>query len=367
MRPRFMVSAIDVHAEGEPGRVLLSSALRVQGRSMAERLEYCRANLDWLRRLMLQEPRGYPAMCCSLVLPPTTAAADAGLIVMEQSGFNPMSGSNTMCVVTALLETGALPATEPVTRLVLETAVGLIEVEAEVRSTKVERVTLRNVPAFVVHEKRVLKVPELGRVTVDVAFGGQFFVLASAAEAGVELTSSNARAIVRAGAIIKRIAQEELAVRHPDNPAINSITLTMLHAPADAPGVGGRNAVICTTGAVDPGRPESWTGALDRSPCGTGTSARMAVLESEGRLRIGEKFVHEGILGTHFTGTLIAETHVGKLRAVVPTISGRAWVTGMSTYVLDEGDPFPQGYALGDIWADASESVARRPSVEVLA
>ena len=367
MRPRFVVSAVDVHAEGEPGRVLLSSALRVQGRSMAERLEYCRANLDWLRRLMLQEPRGYPAMCCSLVLPPTTAAANAGLIVMEQSGFNPMSGSNTMCAVTAMLETGALPATEPVTKLVLETAVGLIEVEAEVRAAKVERVRVRNVPAFLVHEKRVLNVPEFGRITVAVAFGGQFFVLASAEEAGVELKPANARAIVRAGAIIKRIAQEELPVRHPDNPAIDSITLTMLHARSDTPGVDGRNAVVCTTGAVDPGRPETWTGALDRSPCGTGTSARMAVLESEGRLRIGQRFVHEGILGTCFIGELISETHVGKLRAVIPTISGRAWVTGVSNYVLDEGDPFPQGYALGDIWADASESVAPRPPVEVLA
>jgi proline racemase len=366
MRPRFVINAVDVHAEGEPGRVLLSSSLQVRGASMAERLAYCRANLDWLRRLLLQEPRGYPAMCCNLVLSPINPAADAGLIVMEQSGFTPMSGSNAICVVTALLETGALPSQEPVTRLVLETAVGLIEIEAEVRGSKVERVTVRNVPAFVVHHKRPLEVPELGRITVDVAFGGQFFVLASAEEAGVVLDPSRARSITRAGALIKTAAQENLPVRHPDNPAIDTIALTLLYGPSPTPGVSARNSVVCTTGTVDRARPETWTGALDRSPCGTGTCARMAVLARDGQLALGQKFVHEGILGTQFVGELIEETRVGGFRAVVPTISGRAWITGVANYVLDEGDPFPEGYALADIWAGRSEVRADRVTKGVL-
>jgi proline racemase len=365
VRPRVMISAVDVHAEGEPGRVLLASSLQVRGQTMAERLHYCRTNLDWLRRLMLQEPRGYPAMCCNLVVPPSNPAADAGLIVMEQSGFNPMSGSNTMCVVTALLETGALPAREPVTTVVLETAVGLVEAEATVTGTKVERVKVRNVPAFVVRHKQPLEVPELGRINVDVAFGGQFFVLASAADAKVSLEPSQAQAIARAGALIKAAAQDQIPVSHPLNPAVNKITLTMLYGPSGTLGVAGRNTVICTTGTVDPARPQTCTGSLDRSPCGTGTCARMAVLEAEGSLKLGQEYVHEGILGTTFTGELISYTRVGEYRAVVPTISGRAWITGIANYVLDEKDPFPEGYVLGDIWAGEAVTMPERKSQEI--
>jgi proline racemase len=352
VRPTRMLSAIDVHAEGEAGRVLLNVFPQVKGRTMAERLEYCTENLDWLRRLVLREPRGYPALCANIIVPPASPEADIGLIVLEQGGFRPMSGSNTMCTITALLETQTLPATEPVTHVVLDTAVGLVNVRADVEEGKVKRVYVRNVPAFVVYQDREIDVPNLGRIKVDVAFGGQFFVLAAAKDAGVALEPSQARAIARAGTLIRAAAQQQLPVKHPENPGIDRITLVMLHGPSDTPGVSGRNAVVTETGAVDFDNPDTWTGALDRSPCGTGTCARMACLHARGQLPLGEEFVHAGILGTTFTGKLLGTTQVGPYTAVLPEVSGRAWITAITTFVLDSSDPFPEGYVVGDIWGD---------------
>lgn len=322
---------------------------------MAERFRFCETNLDWLRHLMLREPRGYPAMCCSIAMPPATPGADVGLIVLEQDGFTPMSGSNTMCAVTALLETGALPMEEPVTRVVLDTAVGLVHVEAQVSGGKVERVLIHNVPAFVVWRDEPLDVPGVGRVKVDIAFGGQFFVLAAAADVGVRLVPSEAARVAKVGELVKIAAQQKFPVHHPLNPDINRITLAMLYGPSDTPGVSGRNGVVCTSGPLDLKADAGCSGVLDRSPCGTGTCARMAMLFARGELGLHQPFVHESVLGTTFRGELVSETEIGDYSAVVPTISGRAWVTGLSNYVLDDSDPFPEGFVIGDIWPGGPE------------
>src|SRR5438270_9465650 len=197
-----MITAVDAHAGGEPGRVIVGGVLDVPGRSMVEKRLYLEEHMDGLRKRMLREPRGYPGLCCNLVLPPTHPRADAGFVIMEQTDYPPMSGSNTICVTTVLLETGMLPMHEPITELVLEAPAGLIEVRAECANGKVRNVTFRNVPAFAVHLDTPLEVPHLGTVSVDVAYGGMFYVIADAAALGLRLTPDEGRSIVRTGEMI---------------------------------------------------------------------------------------------------------------------------------------------------------------------
>jgi proline racemase len=240
--------------------------------------------------------------------------------------------------------------TEPVTRLKLETPAGLISVEAEVRDGKARKVTFRNVPAFATHLDAKIEVPGLGTVTVDVAYGGMFYVIAEAAPLGFRLTPDEARDIVRVAETIKAAAREQLPVAHPENPGIAGISIAQLSGAALRPEAHRRNTVVVSTGKLDWSRPATWTGALDRSPCGTGTCAKMAVLHAKGELPLGQDFIHEGILGTTFTGRLLEETRVGPYSAVIPSLSGQAWITGFAQYVVDPEDPFPNGFTVGDIW-----------------
>lgn len=347
-----MITAVDAHACGEPGRVITGGVLDVPGKTMFEKKTYLETHGDDLRKLMLREPRGYPASNCNLILPPTDPRADAGFVIMEQVEYPPMSGTNTICVVTVLLETGMIPIRSRIMRLKLDTPAGLVEVEAETENGKVTRVTFQNVPAFAVHLDKPIEVREFGTVKVDVAYGGMFYAIADAEPLGLRLTPDEAHDIARAGEMIKAAAAEQLPVAHPENPEISGITIAQLSAPSKRPGVHRQNAVIVSTGKVDWNKPASWTGALDRSPCGTGTCAKMAALHAKGQLPLQQDFVHEGILGTTFTGRLIAETQVGRYRAVIPTISGRAWITGFAQYVVEPSDPFPAGFTIGDIWGN---------------
>ncbi len=351
-----MITAVDTHACGEPGRVITGGVLDVPGNTMLEKQVHLATRADGLRKMMLREPRGYPALCCNVILPPTRPEAQAGFVVMEQTEYPPMSGSNTISVATVLIETGIVPAREPVTELVLEAPAGLIPVRAEVRNGKVKRVTFENVPAFAVHLDAKIEVPKLGRVAVDVAYGGMFYVIAEAGPLGLRLTRDEGREIARLGEMIKAASREQLPAVHPENPQISGVTIAQLTAPPTRPDAAARNAVVVSTGDLDWERPDSWTGVLDRSPCGTGTCARMAALFSKGKLALNQDFHHEGILGTVFTGRLIRETQVGPYRAVVPTLSGQAWITGFAQYVLDAEDPFPEGFTVGDIWGAASQT-----------
>ncbi len=329
------ITAVDAHACGEPGRVITGGVLDIPGQTMFEKKTYLETKADHIRNRMLKEPRGYPALCCNLILPPCHPEADAGFVIMEQMEYPPMSGSNTICVVTVLIETGMVPAREPITVLALDTPAGLVRVEAEVRDGKVKKVTFQNVPAFAVHLDAMVEVPQLGAVQVDVAYGGMFYVIADAASLGFHLTPDEGRDIVRVAELIKAATREQLPCQHPGNPAISGVSIAQLAR-------GPRNAVVVSTGAT--------SGVLDRSPCGTGTCARMAVLHAKGRLPLHQDFVHEGILGTRFIGRLIGETRVGPYAAVTPTLSGQAWITGFAQYVLDPDDPFPEGFTVGDLW-----------------
>jgi proline racemase len=350
MRLSRMIQAVDLHAAGEPGRVIVGGVLDVPGDSMFEKMAWLRANADDLRLRMLREPRGYPASCCNLILPPTRPEADAGYVIMEQVEYPGMSGTNTICVVTTLLETGMLPMVEPVTELTLEAPAGLIRVRAECTGGKVRAVTFRNVPAFAAGLDAVIEVPTLGTLTVDVAYGGMFYVIADAERLGFRLTPDEGRDIVRVSEMIKAAAADQLPVTHPEQPGFSGITIAELTGPPHDPANDGRNVVTVSTGKLDWDKPSTWTGVIDRSPCGTGTCARMAVLHARGQLALNEDFRHEGILGTVFTGRLVEEITVGDRPAVVPTLTGRAWITGFASYVVDPEDPYPDGFTVGDIW-----------------
>ncbi|MGH9066255.1 MAG: proline racemase family protein [Acidimicrobiales bacterium] len=356
MRLSRMITAVDAHAGGEPGRVVVGGVLDVPGDTMYDKMAWLRQEGDDLRQLMLREPRGYPATCCNLVLPPCHPGADAGVVIMEQVEYPPMSGSNTICVVTVLVETGMVRAVEPLTTVVLDTPAGLVTAEARVAEGRVTAVTFRNVPAFAAHLDAVVEVPGVGALTVDVAWGGMFYVIADAGQLGLRLAPDEGADIVRLGEMIKLAAQEQLPVSHPERPEVSGVTVAELTAPPSLPGSSGRNAVVVSTGQASWERPASLTGVLDRSPCGTGTCARMAVLHAKGRLGLDEDFRHEGILSTVFTGRLVAEATVGPYPAVVPAITGQGWITGFSQYVVAADDPFPTGFTVGDLWGAGAGS-----------
>lgn len=350
MNVHSRLRAVEVHAEGEPGRVITAGMPDLPGETMLEKMQWLEANADHIRLRMLQEPNGYPALCCNAIVPSNHPDADAGFIIMEQTEYAPMSGSNTICVVTALLETGILEMVEPVTELTLEAPAGLIRVRADCAGGKVTRVAFRNVPAFVVHLGREIDVPGIGIVPVDVAWGGMFYAIADGDALGIGLSAENGAEIARVSEMIRLATLEQAAVAHPDHPSLTGPTIAQLVGRATIAGASRRGTVTVATGTPSWSRPDSFTGALDRCPCGTGTSAVMAVRHARGELAIGEEFVQQGPLDTTFRCRLLEKAKVGDYPAVIPEISGQAWITGYSEYVLDPTDPFPSGYRVGDLW-----------------
>jgi proline racemase len=349
------IQAVETHS-GEPMRVITGGVPELPGDSVYEQMKWLEANDDQLRRLMLREPRGYPPLCCNLIVPPKRPEAAAGFIIMEQVEYPVMSGGNTIAVATVLLETGVIPMEEPVTEFNLEAPAGLIGIHAECRDGKVTQVRFENVPAFAVYSDAVIDVPQLGKVTVDVAWGGMFYVIADVAQFdGLDLVPGRGRDITRTAALILRAAQDQLPVAHPDYPGIG-ITIVQLSGPTDNPNADRRNAVMVASGPIDFDDPATWTGGIDRCPCGTGTCAKMAALYAKGQLGLDQPFRHESVLGNVYTGELIKEVKRGERVAVVPTISGRAWITGYSTHVLDSDDPFPEGFTVGDIWTPGADA-----------
>jgi len=350
MRLDPVIKAVEVHAGGEPGRVVVGGVHDVPGATMLEKRNHLAQHGDRLRRLMLREPRGYPALCANVLLPPTAPEADAGYVIMEQAEYPAMSGSNTICVATTLINEGLVPVTEPLTELTLEAPAGLIRIRADVHDGRATAITFENVPAFAVQLDVPIEVPTLGSVMVDVAWGGMFYALTDARALGFAITPDEGRDLVRVGEMVKAAAREQIPVSHPETPELAGISIMEFTGPPSMPGAHGKNTVVVSSGTLDWSRPSSFTGVLDRSPCGTGTCARMAVMHARGELGIGHDFVHEGILGTTWTGRLLRETTVGGVPAVVPQLTGSAWITGRTDYVVDKADPFQDGFTVGDLW-----------------
>lgn len=344
------IHAVDTHA-GTPMRVVTGGIPHIPGRTVHDKMKWLEGNDDQLRKLLLREPRGYPAHCCNIIVPPGHPEADAGYIIMEQIEYPVMSGGNTISVVTVLLEMGMLPMREPVTELTLEAPAGLIRIIAECRNGKVKSVTFRNVPAFAAHLDAEIDVPHLGKVRVDVGWGGMFYAIADVRQfPGLELIPEHGREIARVSSMIRQAAIEQLAVEHPDYPGVG-ITISQISGPTDDPNADWKNAVTMASGDFSWDNPATWTGALDRCPCGTGTCAKMAVLHAKGELPLGRDFRHQGILGNIYTGRLVEEARIGDRPAVVPTVSGTSWIYGINTIVLDNDDPFVEGFTVGDTWA----------------
>lgn len=349
MSIRRTIQVIDTHAVGESGRVIIDQHLSVKGATMGEKLTYAAEHLEGLRRLVLSEPRGFPSLCAPLITAPVNDGSDFGLIVMEQGGFRPMSGSNLICSVTALVETQQVAVTEPVTHLRVDTAAGVVAVQAHVTDGQLTGVTFENVPAFVEELDREFELPGYGTIRADIAFGGQYYVQAKASDFGLNLVKEEAHEIIRAASALCAAAREQVSVQHPTAPEINDIGLPMLYRPAQN-GEPARNAVVLPNGTLRLSEPASWTGTFDRSPCGTGTSARMACMHARGELAVGEDFVHRSMLNTEFVGRILGETTEGGKPAVRLQITGRGWITGFNTLVVDPTDPFQEGFTIGGIW-----------------
>lgn len=344
-----MIQAVECHA-GEPMRVITGGVPIPPGNSVFEQMKWMEKNDDQLRKLMLREPRGYPAVCCNLVVPAKDPRAAMGYIIMEQTEYCLMSGGNTMAVATVLLETGMIKMQEPVTEFYLEAPAGLIHIKADCKNGKVTGVTFKNVPSYVAYQDTVIDVPTLGKVTVDIVWGGAWFVMADYRQfEGLKLVSDQGAEITRISALLVKAAQEQCPVSHPEYPD-TPITLASLTGPSDTPGCDSKSAVTVLSGEVDFDNPSTWKGALDRSCCGTGTCAKMAYAYKRGELDLNTPYVNENILGLTFTGMLLEKTKIGDIDALVPTVTGTAFIYGYTNYVLDAEDPFTEGYTLGDLW-----------------
>lgn len=333
MRSIRSITAVDSHTEGMPTRVVTGGVPPIPGATMAERRDHAVRHLDGLRRFLMDEPRGHPAMSGALLQPPTHPDADWGVVYIEVSGFLPMCGHGTIGVATVLVETGMVTVTEPETVVRLDTPAGLVEARVAVRDGAAENVTLRNVPSFALRRDAAVAVPGLGDVRYDLAYGGNFYAIAGLEPLGLPFDRARKDDIIRAGLAIMAAINEADPPVHPADPLITGCKHVQFLAPGST-ARHSRNAM-----AIHPG----W---FDRSPCGTGTSARMAQLHARGELPLHTEFVNESFIGTRFTGRLVGTADVGGLPAVVPEFTGRAWITGTATYLLDPTDPFPEGFVL---------------------
>jgi proline racemase len=331
MRSIRTLHAVDSHTEGMPTRVIVGGVGVIPGSTMAERRVHFMNEMDGLRTLLMCEPRGHSAMSGAILQPPTRADCDFGVLFIEVSGCLPMCGHGTIGVATVLVETGMVEVTEPVTRIRLDTPAGLVIADVAVEGGAARSVTIQNVPSFSVALDQSVDVPELGEVDYDIAFGGNFYAIVDLARIGQPFDRAAQQPILAAGLAIMEAINKAAPPVHPESPEINGCHHVYFAAPGST-ATHSRHAM-----AIYPG----W---FDRSPCGTGTSARMAQLHARGDLPLEQDFVNESFIGTRFIGRLIGETTVGDRPAVLPTISGRAWVTGTAQYQLDPTDPFPTGF-----------------------
>ena len=334
MRTTRVFHAVDSHTEGMPTRVITGGVGVIPGATMADKRVHLMTELDHLRTLLMFEPRGHSAMSGAILQPPTRPDADFGVLFIEVSGCLPMCGHGTIGVATVLVETGMVPVTSPVTTIRLDVPAGLVVVDVAVRDDGAATgVTIRNVPSFPVALDAAVEVPGLGEVGYDLAFGGNFYAIVALEKLGLPFDRAAKTQLLDAGLAIMAAINEAGEPVHPEQPEIRGCHHVYLAAPgSDA--YRSRHAM-----AIHPG----W---FDRSPCGTGTSARMAQLWARGELPLGRDFVNESYLGRPFIGRLVEETTVAGRPAVVPTVTGRAWITGTAQYMLDPEDPFPGGFLL---------------------
>ena len=339
------IEMLGVHAEGEIGRVIVSGAPDIPGATMVDKMNYINTVDDSLLRRCLYEPRGAAQMTVNVLVPPCSDDADIGFLPMQADGAHAMSGSNAMCVATALLESGMFEpkGSNPVIRL--DTPAGVVEAAATWTGTKAESVGIDMPVSFVEHLDHPLEVRGMGAIAVDVAFGGCYFALVDAGALGFELASHEARALVDVGMRIMEAAAEQISVRHPEAPSFDRIEYPIFMA--------GGGTEIRNVNIIHPGR-------VDRSPCGTGTAARLALMHERGQLGVGEEVSAYSIVGGRFVAHIAGVTTVGGRRAIRPRVSGRAWIYGSHTLGVHPSDPFPLGFTLSDTWGTGTPRHRRR-------
>jgi|TARA_B100001105_G_C22382618_1_gene440374 proline racemase len=339
MKSSKLIHIVSCHAEGEVGNVIVGGVLPPLGDSLWDKARWLDQDQK-LRRFVLNEPRGGVFKHVNLLVPAQNPKAQQGFIIMEPEHTPPMSGSNSICVSTVLLDTGMIPMTEPVTEFILEAPGGLVPVKAYCENGKAKSIEIHNVASFADQLDVYVEVEGLGSLKVDTAYGGDSFVIVDAAELGFEIKPDEAKDLAEIGSIITAAANQQLGFNHPTNSDWNHISFCELALPLfEEKGVKvSRNSVV-----IDPGK-------LDRSPCGTGCSARLAVLHAKGLLQKGDRMIGRSILDSRFDCSIVEETKVGDKIAIIPSIRGRAWITGIHQLMLDSEDPWPEGYRLTDTW-----------------
>ena len=343
MRWKRTIQLLDVHAEGEIGKVAIGGVPKIPGNSIAEQLNYINTVDDSLRRFLCLEPRASSIGSVNLLVPAKRPEADAGFIILQADQAHAMSGSNSICVTTALLESGIVEMKEPETVVMLDTAAGLVKATATCKDGRCERVTLTMTPSFVQELDVELDTPDWGRIKLDLCYGGIFYALVDVGQVGTTIDKANARTLVEAGMKIKELVNRAIPVVHPEIPEINGVAYVMFRD-TEADGT----VRTCTT---------MWPGRVDRSPCGTGSSANLATLHARGLAKVGDVFTSRSIIGSEFKVGLQAVTEVAGRPAIIPTISGRGWTFGLHQVALDPFDPLAEGFAMTDTWGPEAGNI----------
>lgn len=328
------IQTIDTHTVGQATRIIIGGVPNIKGETMMEKKEYLASHYDYIRKATMLEPRGHADMFGALLTQPCNPKADMGMIFLDGVEYLNMCGHGTIGVATALVETGMVEVKEPYTDIVLEAPAGLIEARVKVENHQAKEVSFTNVPAFLYKRDIKVDVPDLGVITFDIAFGGSFFAIVKDQELNVEIDPSNVDTIIPKAVHFLKYIKENVPVQHPLLPEINKIELVEIYGKPKSKDANVQNMVVLGEGEVD------------RSPCGTGTCAKLATLYSKGELKVGEPFVHESILQTKFTGKILDTTKVGEYEAIIPQISGQAYITGFNQLVIDPGDPLKYGFCL---------------------
>lgn len=329
-----MFQTIDTHTVGQPTRTLVSGLPPIPGKTMEEKLLYMKDKCDWVRTLLMCEPRGSNIMSGAILTEPCTPGTDIGVLYMEVGGWMPMCGHDTIGVGTALVESGLVEVTEPYTYVKLDTAAGVVSLKIKVKDNVAESVTFVNAPAFMLLEGAKVETPEYGTVSIDMCYGGNFYAIVPATAVGLDLKPENYSKLIAAGIKMRKYINEQLQIQHPEKPFINQCTHIEFIGEPDNPKADYKNAVIFPPGDID------------RSPCGTGTSARCAQLVRQGKLKMEQMFVNESFIGSLFSCRAVGETTIGGIPAIIPEVTGSAYLMGKSTFFLDPTDPFPEGFQL---------------------
>ncbi|AYD39151.1 proline racemase [Clostridium fermenticellae] len=334
MKIEKSIFAVDSHTMGEATRVVVGGVPSIPGKTMPEKKEYLEEHMDYLRTSIMLEPRGHNEMFGSIITQPTMDEADLGVIFMDGGGYLNMCGHGSIGTATVAVEEGIVPVEEPVTTVMLEAPAGLVKAKVKVEDGKAKQVSLENVPAFLYKRDIEVEVPGIGKVRMDISFGGSFFAIVKAEDLGVEICPANSQKLIEVGMNVIKAVNDRVEIQHPTLSHIKTVDLCEIYGPAKSPDATLQNAVVFGQGQ------------LDRSPCGTGTSAKLATLYAKGKLKINEKFVYESVLKTKFVGRVLKETKVGDYDAIIPEITGAAYVTGHNQLFIDPDDPLKHGFIL---------------------